>query len=94
MKNIDRTIIAKDGTAIECLMSCARVKDAAGNILGGMEVLRDVCEDRRRLQEIEESENELAMMNEELRTANEDLNESFIELKEQMIGLKGLMKSL
>ncbi|MHC1596482.1 MAG: PAS domain-containing sensor histidine kinase [Candidatus Syntropharchaeales archaeon] len=94
MKNIERTIIAKDGTEIECLMSCARVKDAEGKILGGMEILRDVREERRRLREIEESENELAIMNEELRTANEDLNESYIELKERDDRLERLNEEL
>lgn len=83
IKNIERTIIAKDGTEIEGVMSCARVKDENGNILGGMEVFRDLREEHRRLREIEESENELAVMNEELKTANEDLNESYIELKEK-----------
>ncbi|VUT28237.1 MAG: hybrid sensory histidine kinase BarA [Candidatus Syntrophoarchaeum sp. GoM_oil] len=80
LKNIDRTIVTRDGTEIEGLLSCARVRDAEGNILGGMEIFRDVREERRRLREIEESENELAIMNEELRTTNEEVIQSQNEL--------------
>ncbi len=83
IKNIERTIIAKDGTEIEGVLSCARVKDENGNILGGMEIFRDVREERRKMRELEEREAELSIMNEELRTTNEELNESYLELKKK-----------
>ncbi len=61
--NIETEIQSQSGKCLPVMISASSLKDSAGNIIGGVEVFRDVSEIKRMMREIQESRQEISELN-------------------------------
>jgi PAS domain S-box-containing protein len=61
--NNETEIVRQGGKTTPVLISASALKDSAGNVIGGVEVFRDITETKRMMREIERSHEEIHALN-------------------------------